>query len=97
MSTQQDDEDDVPMLVDGQGEPSNDLEDLETELNDILQTTRVPITIVTGMIRSDACFASNGPFLTDQNQGYLGAGKTTLLNYILNEKHGKKIAIILNG
>lgn len=28
--------------------------------------------------------------------GYLGAGKTTLLNYILNEKHGKKVAVILN-
>ncbi|KAK6610151.1 CobW/HypB/UreG [Botrytis cinerea] len=29
--------------------------------------------------------------------GYLGAGKTTLMNYILNEQHGKKIAVILNG
>ncbi|KAF4553017.1 CobW/HypB/UreG domain-containing protein 2 [Elsinoe fawcettii] len=28
--------------------------------------------------------------------GYLGAGKTTLMNYILNERHGKKIAVILN-
>lgn len=29
--------------------------------------------------------------------GYLGSGKTTLLNYILNAKHGKKVAVILNG
>jgi ABC-type molybdate transport system ATPase subunit len=29
--------------------------------------------------------------------GYLGSGKTTLLNYILSEKHGKKVAVILNG
>ncbi|KAF2098588.1 cobW-domain-containing protein [Rhizodiscina lignyota] len=29
--------------------------------------------------------------------GYLGAGKTTLMNYILNERHGKKIAVILNA
>lgn len=29
--------------------------------------------------------------------GYLGAGKTTLLNYILTARHGKRIAVILNG
>ncbi|PVH85992.1 cobW-domain-containing protein [Cadophora sp. DSE1049] len=29
--------------------------------------------------------------------GYLGAGKTTLMNYVLNEQHGKKIAVILNA
>jgi len=29
--------------------------------------------------------------------GYLGAGKTTLLNYILTARHGKKIAVIMNG
>ncbi|KVC20909.1 CobW family GTP-binding protein [Burkholderia pseudomultivorans] len=28
--------------------------------------------------------------------GFLGAGKTTLLNYILREKHGRKIAVIEN-
>jgi CobW/HypB/UreG, nucleotide-binding domain len=35
--------------------------------------------------------------LAPNHLGYLGAGKTTLLNYILSARHGKKIAVILNG
>ncbi len=29
--------------------------------------------------------------------GYLGAVKTTLLNYTLTAKHGKRVAVIMNG
>lgn len=54
---------------------------------------KVPITIVTGKSGP----AHHGTTIADLETGYLGAGKTTLMNYILNEQHGKKIAVILNG
>jgi len=41
-------------------------------------------------------FPYDKPSLTSLS-GYLGAGKSTLLNYILTARHGKKIAVILNG
>ncbi|CAO3635090.1 unnamed protein product [Cunninghamella blakesleeana] len=35
-------------------------------------------------------------YILTSSKGFLGSGKTTLLNYILTEKHEKKIAVILN-
>ncbi|KAF6255739.1 CobW/HypB/UreG, nucleotide-binding domain-containing protein [Scenedesmus sp. NREL 46B-D3] len=36
------------------------------------------------------------PLAVSLDAGYLGAGKTTLVRYILNERHGFRIAVILN-
>ena len=57
---------------------------------------KVPITIVTGRF---CCIvtATVQLFAETAYLGYLGAGKTTLLNYILTARHGKKIAVIMNG
>ena len=49
------DEDDVPMLVDTQGVAGEELENIESNLNDTLSFVKVPITIVTGMQLFEAC------------------------------------------
>jgi hypothetical protein len=80
------DEDEPPSLVDVEED------DEVPQLEDGKHVVKVPITIVTGMQ------VTPYPVLfTDTSEGYLGAGKTTLMNYILKAKHGKKIAVILNG
>src|ERR1700693_6269016 len=89
-----DDEDEVPELTTLDehlsGEISEKLRGIGGEDDDVVEVEsggrKVPITILTGMF-----------LMMFTNEGYLGSGKTTLLNYILNEEHGKKIAVILNG
>lgn len=61
---------------------------------DSIDEGRVPLTIVTGM--SLTVYHQN-PNILILVLGYLGAGKTTLVNHVLQERHGKKIAVILNG
>lgn len=91
-----DDDDEVPQLVtldehlagEINAKLKTSFEDVDNDV-DILEgdATKVPITILTGLSH----------LRTTLRVGYLGSGKTTLLNYILNEEHGKKIAVILNG
>jgi hypothetical protein len=89
-----DEDDDIPMLVDVEGkETTEDAEEVEEP-----KRPKVPITIVTGkMSHKTQRIRSDDLFISSFQTGYLGAGKTTLMNYILNEQHGKKIAVILNG
>ena len=71
---------------------------LESEVKDA-SIVKVPITIITGMKALSWWITRNHCELGRLRKaiGYLGAGKTTLLNYILTARHGKKIAVILNG
>lgn len=101
------DDDEPPTLVEAGSSAHNvDGDSAETEA---VSSTRVPITIITGehlvtinLSRTRVTRLANRLHrlaLANSNTmaGYLGAGKTTLMNYILNERHGKKIAVILNG
>ena len=84
-----DDDEAPPALVD-----ISQIPDAEQQEADAPSESRVPITLVTGRTLTHVLL---GDCQLTVCQGYLGAGKTTLLNYILNEKHGKKIAVIMNG
>ena len=88
MSAEFDDEEAPPELIDVSAMPAEPAEEPPA--------ARVPITLVTGMIWQMYLSETRAIKLTSET-GYLGAGKTTLLNYILTEKHGKKIAVIMNG
>jgi len=83
------------MLVGADGKDAVEDSGLSAEMDDV-KLTKVPITIITGRVplsRPISCHVSS----LMEAAGYLGAGKTTLLNYILTARHGKKIAVILNG
>jgi hypothetical protein len=79
-----DEEEPPPLLVDVDGK--------EEDMVEGQSPLKVPITIVTGKSHQSLKLV-----ILIEEIGYLGAGKTTLMNYILNEQHGKKIAVILNG
>ena len=101
-----DEEDAPPDLVDISTLPKDDKTSSPkaTCIEGPEQKSAVPITLVTGMSTlmktNEGQIRYNAMKLTLRNKskkGYLGAGKTTLLNYILTAKHGKKIAVIMNG
>jgi hypothetical protein len=90
-TTMEEDDDAPPLLVGEDGLPPQ----LENGVAGDESILRVPITIITGM--QSFVSSTRAPSADDPPSGYLGAGKTTLMNYILTARHGKKIAVILNG
>lgn len=61
-------------------------------------TSRV-VTIpasVNAPVRKKAIFMNTSLIPASVLVGFLGSGKTTVLNHLLTEKHGRKIAVILN-
>lgn len=69
---------------------------VEVEDDDIDVPTAVEYSYPERSTGSESAHRQQHPVGITVITGYLGSGKSTLVNYVLNAKHGKKIAVILN-